>query len=313
MTPKEMTFIQHLVELRDILLRSVIAILVIFVSLFPFANEVYAFIATPIINVLPQGSNIIAIGVISPFLTPLKMALILAVYLAMPYLLYQIWKFIAPALYKHERQMIVPLVVSSTILFYAGLLFSFYVVFPVIFGFLSSVGPSVVDFTPDIQHYLDFVLKVSFAFGVAFEVPIATILLIMFNITTIETLKKNRPYVVIGAFVLGMLLTPPDIISQTLIAIPMWLLFEAGLIFAPLFIRKEENDSEPEDTDPSPNKDPDQPSDKDSKEDDDDDSDWDDDEFDKEMDKIDKDFQKIDDEFVDYLKKLDDDTPKKDS
>ena len=235
MTFKEMTFVQHLVELRDILLRSVIAILVVFISLFPFANEVYSFIAAPIISVLPEGGNIIAIGVISPFLTPLKMALIMAVYIAMPYLLYQIWKFIAPALYKREKQMVMPLVISSTILFYAGLLFSFYVVFPVIFGFLSDIGPSTVDFTPDIQYYLDFVLKVSFAFGVAFEVPIATILLIMFGATTIENLKKNRPYVVIGAFILGMLLTPPDIISQTLIAIPMWLLFEAGLIFSAFF------------------------------------------------------------------------------
>lgn len=237
-TFKEMTFVQHLIELRDILLRSVIAILVIFIGIFPFANEVYSFIAAPIINVLPTDSNIIAIGVISPFLTPLKMALIIAVYGAMPYLLYQIWSFIAPALYQHEKQMIVPLVISSTLLFYAGLLFSFYVVFPVIFGFLVGIGPSIVDFTPDIQYYLDFVLKVSFAFGIAFEVPIATILIIMFNITTIEKLKKNRPYVVIGAFVLGMLLTPPDIISQTLIAIPMWLLFEAGLIFAPMFKRQ---------------------------------------------------------------------------
>ncbi len=305
MTSKEMTFVQHLVELRDILLRSVIAILVIFISLFPFANEVYGFIAAPIISVLPQGSNIIAIGVISPFLTPLKMALIMAVYLAMPFLLYQIWKFIAPALYKHERQMIVPLVVSSTILFYAGLLFSFYVVFPVIFSFLSSIGPSIVDFTPDIQYYLDFVLKVSFAFGVAFEVPIATILLIMFGVTTVENLKKNRPYVVIGAFILGMLLTPPDIISQTLIAIPMWLLFEAGLIFAPLFSRKETDDSpRPNNTDPSDGSE--QKSEKDE-------DDWDDDEFDAEMDKIDKEFQEMDDEFADYLKKLDDETPKKDS
>ncbi len=305
MTSKEMTFVQHLVELRDILLRSVIAILVIFISLFPFANEVYSFIAAPIISVLPQGSNIIAIGVISPFLTPLKMALIMAVYLAMPYLLYQVWKFVAPALYKHERQMIVPLVVSSTILFYAGLLFSFYIVFPVIFGFLSSIGPSIVDFTPDIQYYLDFVLKVSFAFGVAFEVPIATILLIMFGMTTIENLKKNRPYVVIGAFILGMLLTPPDIISQTLIAIPMWLLFEAGLIFAPLFVRKEEdNEPTPDDTNPS-----DKPT-KASKEESDD-EDWDDDEFDAEMDKIDEEFSKMDDEFADYLKKLDDDEPTK--
>jgi len=237
---EEMTFIQHLVELRDKLLHSVVAILLIFVGIFPFANEVYGFIAAPIINVLPADTNIIAIGVISPFLTPLKMALIFAVYAAMPYLLFQIWSFVAPALYKHERQMILPLVISSTILFYAGLLFSFYVVFPVIFGFLSSIGPSIVDFTPDIQYYLDFVLKVSFAFGVAFEVPIATILLIMFGVTTVEKLKNNRPYVIIGAFVLGMLLTPPDIISQVLIAIPMWLLFEAGLFFAPLFKKQEQ-------------------------------------------------------------------------
>ena len=300
-----MTFVQHLVELRDILLRSVIAILVVFISLFPFANEVYSFIAAPIINVLPEGGNIIAIGVISPFLTPLKMALIMAVYIAMPYLLYQIWKFIAPALYKREKQMVMPLIISSTILFYAGLLFSFYVVFPVIFGFLSDIGPSTVDFTPDIQYYLDFVLKVSFAFGVAFEVPIATILLIMFGATTIENLKKNRPYVVIGAFILGMLLTPPDIISQTLIAIPMWLLFEAGLIFAPLFTRKAESETEPDNTDPS---NPDKPS---KSDDDDEEEEWDDDKFDTEMDKIDEDFQEMDEEFAAYLKKLDDEDPKK--
>ena len=305
MTSKEMTFVQHLVELRDILLRSVIAILVVFISLFPFANEVYSFIAAPIISALPEGGNIIAIGVISPFLTPLKMALIMAVYIAMPYLLYQIWKFIAPALYKREKQMVLPLVVSSTILFYAGLLFSFYVVFPVIFGFLSDIGPSTVDFTPDIQYYLDFVLKVSFAFGVAFEVPIATILLIMFGATTIENLKKNRPYVVIGAFILGMLLTPPDIISQTLIAIPMWLLFEAGLIFAPLFSRKDD-ESEPDDTDPN---NPDKPS---KSDDDDDEEEWDDDKFDAEMDKIDEEFQEMDKEFAAYLKKLDEEDPKKD-
>lgn len=287
-----MTFVQHLVELRDILLHSVVAILVIFVALFPFANEVYSFIAAPIVSVLPQDTNIIAIGVISPFLTPLKMALIIAVYIAMPYLLYQIWSFIAPALYKHEKQMILPLVVSSTILFYAGLLFSFYIVFPVIFGFLSSIGPSIVDFTPDIQYYLDFVLKVSFAFGVAFEVPIATILLIMFGATTAEKLKKNRPYVVIGAFVLGMLLTPPDIISQTLIAIPMWLLFEAGLIFAPLF--KRENNDSPSTDDPKPSSDTSNKNSSASEKEEEDD--WDDDEFDAELDKIDKEFKKLDKE-----------------
>jgi sec-independent protein translocase protein TatC len=230
----KMPIVQHLVELRSALLRSVIAIVIFFLMLFPFANEIYTFIAAPIVQAIP-GSNLIAIGVISPFLTPLKMSLILAVYIAMPYLLYQIWIFAAPALYRHEKKLILPLVVSSALLFYTGLLFSFYIVFPVIFNFLSTVGPSSVDFAPDIQYYLDFILKVSFAFGVAFEVPIATILLIMFGVTTAEKLKKNRAYIIIGSFVLGMILTPPDIISQFLIAIPMWLLFEAGLIFSAFF------------------------------------------------------------------------------
>ena len=230
----KMPIVQHLVELRSALLRSVIAIVIFFLMLFPFANEIYTFIAAPIVQAIP-GSNLIAIGVISPFLTPLKMSLILAVYIAMPYLLYQIWIFAAPALYRHEKKLILPLVVSSALLFYTGLLFSFYIVFPVIFNFLSSVGPSSVDFAPDIQYYLDFIIKVSFAFGVAFEVPIATILLIMFGVTTAEKLKKNRAYIIIGSFVLGMILTPPDIISQFLIAIPMWLLFEAGLIFSTFF------------------------------------------------------------------------------
>jgi len=277
---QDMTFIQHLVELRDKLLHSVIAILLVFAGIFPFANEVYSFIAAPILNVLPSDSNIIAIGVISPFLTPLKMALIFSVYATMPFLLYQVWSFIAPALYKHEKQMILPLVISSTILFYAGLLFSFYIVFPVIFGFLSSIGPSIVDFTPDIQYYLDFVLKVSFAFGVAFEVPIATILLIIFGVTTVEKLKKNRPYIVIGAFVLGMLLTPPDIISQTLIAVPMWLLFEAGLIFAPMFKRSAPT---------SDDKDADANSTTSDKEEATDEEDW----GDEELDKIDEEFKKL--------------------
>ncbi len=287
---EEMTFVQHMIELRDILLRSVIAIFVIFLGLFPFANEVYSFVATPIINTLPAGSNLIATGVISPFLTPLKMSLILSVYIVMPYLLYQGWSFIAPALYKHEKQMIAPLVISSSILFYTGLVFSFYIVFPVIFGFLSSVGPDIVKFAPDMQNYWDFALKVSFAFGVAFEVPIATILLIMFGATTVEKLKSNRPYVIIGAFVLGMLLTPPDIISQTLIAIPMWLLFEAGLIFAPMFKRQKPDQ-------PTDNNDPVKPSagskKNDSNTDESNDEDWDDEALDAEMDKIDEEFNKL--------------------
>ena len=231
---EKMSLVKHLVELRGALLRSVIAIVIFFLVLFPFADEIYTFIAAPIVQAIP-GSNLIAIGVISPFLTPLKMSLILAIYIAMPYLLYQLWMFAAPALYKHEKKLILPLVISSTILFYTGLLFSFYIVFPVIFNFLSSVGPSSVDFAPDIQYYLDFILKVSFAFGVAFEVPIATILFIMLGITTAERLKKNRAYIIVGSFILGMILTPPDIISQFLIAIPIWLLFETGLICSKFF------------------------------------------------------------------------------
>ena len=231
---EKLPLVQHLIELRRSLLRSVIAIVVFFVVLFPFADEVYNFIAAPIVQAIP-GSNLIAIGVISPFLTPLKMSLILAIYIAMPYLLYQLWMFIAPALYRHEKRLVLPLVVSSTLLFYAGLVFSFYIVFPVIFGFLAGVGPDSVNFAPDIQYYLDFILKVSFAFGVAFEVPVVTILLIIFGVTTPQKLKKNRSYIIVGSFVIGMILTPPDVISQFLIAIPIWLLFEAGLIFSSFF------------------------------------------------------------------------------
>ncbi len=231
---EKLPLVQHLIELRRSLLRSVIAIAIFFVVLFPFADEIYNFIAAPIVQAIP-GSNLIAIGVISPFLTPLKMSLILAIYIAMPYLLYQLWLFIAPALYRHEKRLILPLVISSTILFYAGLVFSFYVVFPVIFGFLASVGPDSVNFAPDIQYYLDFILKVSFAFGVAFEVPVITILLIVFGVTTPQKLKKNRSFIIIGSFVIGMVLTPPDVISQFLIAIPIWLLFEAGLVFSSFF------------------------------------------------------------------------------
>ena len=251
---EKISIVQHLIELRSTLLRSVIAIVVFFLVLFPFADDIYTFIAAPIVQAIP-GSNLIAIGVISPFLTPLKMSLILAIYIAMPYLLYQLWSFTAPALYRHEKKLIMPLVISSTMLFYIGLLFSFYIVFPVIFTFLSSVGPESVDFAPDIQYYLDFILKVSFAFGVAFEVPIATILLIMFGATTAERLKKNRAYIIIGSFALGMVLTPPDVISQILIAIPIWLLFEAGLFFSPFFKVRKKNktptsgDNEPQSSD----------------------------------------------------------------
>jgi len=228
----DLTFFQHLVELRDILLKSVVAMLIVFVMLFPFANDIYTFVAQPLIDSIPGDGGLISIGVISPFLTPLKMALTFSLYITMPFIIYQIWSFVAPALYSREKKFMIPLIMSTGVLFYSGVLFAFYVVFPVIFGFLAGIGPTVVDFTPDIQFYLDFALKVSFAFGIAFEVPIATILLVKFGIASVEGLRKNRPFIVIGAFVVGMILTPPDIISQTMIAIPMWLLFEIGLIVA---------------------------------------------------------------------------------
>jgi sec-independent protein translocase protein TatC len=238
----EMPFVQHLLELRDRLVRSIIAVIIFFAMLFPFANEIYEFVALPILTVLPEDAGLIAIGIISPFLTPLKMSLIFAIYLAMPFLLHQIWGYIAPALYKHEKRMAVPLLISSTLLFYCGLAFSYFVVMPVVFGFLTSIGPTVVTVTPDIQFYLDFVLKMSFAFGVAFEVPIATILLLMTGATTVEKLSKQRPFIVVFAFIIGMLLTPPDIISQILIALPMWFLFEIGLLVYRYLIPKNKSE-----------------------------------------------------------------------
>ncbi len=230
------TFFQHLLEFKQVLVRCVGALFIVFLCLFPFANDIYSFIADPIVNLMPEGNSLISIGVISPFLTPLKMALVVALYITMPFILSQIWGFVAPALYSHEKRFAIPMGIATVILFYGGIFFSFLVVMPVIFGFMIDVGPDVVNFTPDIQHYLDFVLKVSFAFGVAFQVPVATLLLLKFGITTIANLKKNRAFIVIGAFVVGMLLTPPDIISQSMIAIPMWLLFEIGLLLAPFII-----------------------------------------------------------------------------
>jgi sec-independent protein translocase protein TatC len=295
-TKEEMTFVQHLIELRDKLLRSVIVIVIIFLILLPFRNEIYEFISSPIKETLSEDETIIITNVFGGFLVPVKMALIFAIYIAIPYLLYQIWSFVAPALYKHEKRKIVPLVVSSTILFYAGLLFSFYAVFSPIFEFLSGINPDGTMHMPSIQEYLDTVIAIAMAFGVAFEVPIATILLIMFGATTVEKLKKNRPYIIIGAFVFGMLLTPPDPISQLLIAVPMWLLFEVGLIFAPMFKRK--NPTEPtNDDDPSkPSKDSLKNDADHDHNDESDDEDWYDEALDAEMDKIDEEFNKLDKE-----------------
>ena len=245
----EQPFVSHLIELRDRLLRIVLAILILFLALFGFANDIYHYIASPLMELLPEGQSMIATGVISPFLTPFKLTLVLSFYIAIPYILYQVWGFIAPGLYKHERKMVMPLAASSTILFYVGMAFAYYVVFPLIFAFLTTTAPEGVEVMPDMKDYLDFVLKLFFAFGIAFEVPIATILLCWMGTTTPDSLREKRAYVIVGAFVIGMLLTPPDMISQTLLAIPMWLLFEAGILFAPFFMPKEDDDNGDDDPD----------------------------------------------------------------
>ena len=227
-----MGFFSHLVELRDRILKMVIAIAIGFAMLFPFANPIYTFVSGPLTRHLPEGSSMIAIDVASPFLTPFKLVLMLSVVLTIPYLLHQLWSFIAPGLYKHEKRLAIPLLVSSVLLFYLGMAFAYYIVFPLVFGFFTSVVPDGVAVMTDINRYLDFVIMLFFAFGIAFEVPVATVLVVMTGMTTPDKLASMRPYVFIGAFVIGMFLTPPDVISQILLALPMWVLFEVGLFFS---------------------------------------------------------------------------------
>ena len=250
-TDIEQPFMSHLLELRDRLLRAVLVVLVVFLALFPFGNNIYHFIAEPLMAVMPEGTSMIATKVASPFLTPFKLSLIAAVFVSMPYLLYQLWAFIAPGLYQHEKRMAMPLLASSVVLFYLGATFAYYVVFPLVFRFFTSVTPEGVAVMTDISEYLDFVLTLFFAFGLAFEIPIATIILVWMNMTTPEKLASKRPYVVVGVFVIGMLLTPPDVISQTLLALPMWVLFEAGIIFSRFFVRQREDDEEEDEEDHS--------------------------------------------------------------
>ncbi len=233
----EQPFMSHLVELRDRLLRMVMAIGIALLVLFPFANDIYTFIAEPIRAQLPQGSTLIATQVASPFMTPFKLALVAAVVLAMPYLLYQVWGFVAPGLYHHERRLALPLLSSSIALFYLGMAFAYYFVFPLIFAFFAATTPEGVAQMPDITYYLDFVLKLFLAFGISFQIPIATILLISMGVTSVESLTAKRPYIIVGCFVIGMLLTPPDVISQTLLAVPMWMLYEAGIFFSRFFAK----------------------------------------------------------------------------
>lgn len=231
-----MPFVAHLIELRNRLLRVIAAVGVILLALLPFANQLYSLVAAPLLAHLPEGTSMIATEVASPFLTPFKLALIAAIFLAMPVVLYQLWAFVAPGLYQHERRLVFPLLLTSTILFYLGAAFAYYVVFPLVFSFFITAAPEGVAVMTDISKYLDFVLKLFFAFGLAFEVPIATILLIWAGVTTPDKLIAKRPYIIVGAFLVGMLLTPPDIISQSLLAVPMWLLFELGVFISRVYV-----------------------------------------------------------------------------
>ncbi len=237
--------IEHLIELRTRLLRCVVSIVIIFLPLFYFANDIYVFISKPLRTFLPEGISMIATEVASPFLTPFKLTLVLAIFIAIPYILHQLWSFVAPGLYNNEKRVAIPLLISSIILFYAGIAFAFFVVFPLVFGFFTSVAPDGVTVMTDINRYLDFVLKLFFAFGLAFEIPIATVLLVWTGASDVNSLRKKRPYVIVGCFVLGMLLTPPDVISQLLLAVPMWVLFELGIIFSLTIRRSDPADARP--------------------------------------------------------------------
>lgn len=233
----------HLLELRDRLLRSVVGVLIVFCCLVYFAQDIYQYVAQPLLNTMPEGSQMIATDVASPFFAPFKLTLVLSLFIAMPFVLFQVWSFVAPGLYNNEKRLIAPLMLGSTVLFYSGIAFAYFLVFPVVFAFFTSVAPEGVVIATDISSYLDFILKLFFAFGAAFEIPIAIILMCWTGMTTPDSLREKRAYVVVGAFVIGMLLTPPDIISQTMLAVPMLLLFEVGIIIASFYNKGDEEES----------------------------------------------------------------------
>ncbi len=235
---REQPFISHLLELRSRLLRIVGGILLVFVALSPFSNPIYSALAVPLTRHMPAQSSMIAIDVLSPFLTPLKFTLILAVFIAIPWIFYQVWAFVAPGLYQREKRLVLPILLSSTLLFYCGMAFAYFAIMPIFFAFITTTAPEGVAVMTDINRYLDFVMTIFFAFGVAFEVPVATVILALAGILSPDAMAAKRPYVIVGAFVVGMLLTPPDVISQTLLAIPMWLLFEVGIFVSRLLLRR---------------------------------------------------------------------------
>jgi sec-independent protein translocase protein TatC len=235
----EETFISHLVELRDRLVKASIGIALICVALmiWPGPAQIYDFIARPMIAALPVGSKMIATGVIAPFLVPMKVTLVIAFILALPWVFYQLWAFIAPGLYAHEKKLVLPLVISSSLLFMGGVAFCYFFVFGRVFKFISDFSPSSIAVTPDIENYLDFVMSMCLAFGATFEVPVVVVILVRMGIVSVAKLKEIRPYCIVGAFVIAAIVTPPDVVSQLSLAIPMWMLFELGLLVAPVFVR----------------------------------------------------------------------------
>lgn len=242
------TLIDHLIELRTRILKSLMVFLLIFLGLFYFSNDIYQFLSLPLRQLLPAGSTMIATGVTSPFFAPLKLTIVVALMLIMPFILHQLWCFISPGLYQHEKKVALPLLISSILLFYCGVAFAYYVVFPLMLAFFTSVAPAGIELMPDINEFLDIALKLFFAFGFAFEIPIATFLLILSGVTSIETLVAQRSYVIVGCFIVGMLLTPPDVFSQTLLAVPMWMLFELGIVLARITVGQQTPKESSEDT-----------------------------------------------------------------
>lgn len=240
---KELTLVDHLIELRDRILKSLVAIVVLFLALFAFSNEIYTFVAEPLISALPENSSMIAIDPTSPFFAPFKLTFYVSFLLAAPYILYQIWSFIAPGLYKNEKAIAIPLFISSVVLFYAGVAFARYILFNIVFAFFISVAPEGIQVAPDISSFLSFALTIFFAFGIAFEIPIAVFLCIWSGLADSNSLAEKRPYVIVGCFVAGMLLTPPDPFTQSMLALPMWALFELGIV-AGRMVKKRDTDKE---------------------------------------------------------------------
>jgi sec-independent protein translocase protein TatC len=234
MEPPEETFLSHLVELRDRLIRALLSIAIVFLCLFPWAKDLYRLLAQPLLAKLPSGGQMIATDVVGVFLVPMKVALLVAFLVALPYVLYQVWAFVAPGLYAHERRLALPLVASSVLLFFVGMAFAYFLVFPTVFGFMARIAPEGVAWMTDIEKYLSFVMTTFIAFGVAFEVPIIVVVLVTIDVVRLETLREWRPYVVVGAFVVGAIFTPPDVVSQLMLAIPLCLLFEIGMQMARL-------------------------------------------------------------------------------